>query len=494
MSAGFEPTASQPRLRRFMPLPAADFRDRFRVRLRDRRFWGIQAMVIAVTIVHAAAELIEHRWGSHLDAAYFIPVSLYLFPVLYASLNFGSEGAMPTALWSALLAVPNIILWHEGLERAGEVFQLSVMLLLAFLVATRVDRETLARRHAVAIEQQRRVSELKYRALFDAAGEACLVVDGNGCIRDANAAAAALLGRATDGLVGAALPDIVDLDVPTVRHLARSGALQTLQFRLKTGERGDLWIRPICTAVSADDGSDELLQVLLQDVTEQRRIERYAHEIVRALEDERRRIAQEIHDVSVQSLVLLCRRLDAISASTEAELPAPTVAAIAEARRSAEEVANELRRFSRDLRPVVLDDLGLTPAIRRLVAELGERTAIRTSFSAVGLPRRLTGDGELSLFRIVQEALRNVELHAEASHVAVRLTYAPDEVRLVVSDDGKGFDTAAYALRSSDSRLGLLGMHERARLAGGTCHVESRPGGGTRVLACVPMAVAAANR
>jgi PAS domain S-box-containing protein len=472
---------------RILPRPAPDFMDRFRARLHDPRFWVIQAMVIAVTVVHAGVEVIEHGLPLAFEAAYFIPVSLYLFPVLYASLNFGKEGAIPTAVWSAALAVPNILLWHHGAERLGEVFQVSVMLLLAVLVASRVDRETLARRSAQAVEQRRRISELKYRALFDAAGEACLVIDGKGVIRDANAAASSLLGRSTASLVGSGVSDLLNLDVDRVRRLAQSQSAGAPELKLSSPISVETWVQPICTLVPAEEDHDELLQILLQDVTDRRRIEFYAHEIVRALEDERRRIAQEIHDVSVQSLVLLCRRLDAVGLDGADPLPESAIVALAEARRSAEEVGDELRRFSRDLRPVVLEDLGLTPAIRRLVAEIEARTVVTGRFNAVGIPRRLGTDAELSLFRIAQEALRNAELHAAASQVSVKLRYGAHEVRLTVSDDGRGFDPSSQARLTDSGHLGLLGMQERARLAGGTCSIESQPGRGTKITACVPV-------
>jgi signal transduction histidine kinase len=102
------------------------------------------------------------------------------------------------------------------------------------------------------------------------------------------------------------------------------------------------------------------------------------------------------------------------------------------------------------------------------------------------VPRRVAPGAELALFRIAQESLRNVERHSGASRVTVRLTYATNEIRLTVSDDGEGFELPSYSTLAGAGRLGLLGIYERARLAGGTCRIDSHPGKGTRIEARVP--------
>lgn len=134
------------------------------------------------------------------------------------------------------------------------------------------------------------------------------------------------------------------------------------------------------------------------------------------------------------------------------------------------------------MRPSLLDDLGLIPAIEWLVGDLGNRTGIEVQLRLRGPHRRLRPNAEVALFRIVQEALHNVERHSGATHVRVRLHVDRDAGRATVIDDGDGFD-AADALNRDDpsKRLGLLGMGERAKLAGAELRVSSRPGTGTRV-------------
>jgi len=432
-----------------------------------------------------AAELLEVLDGPHLDAVYFVPASLYFFPILYASLNFGREGAIPTAVWSAVLAIPNILIWHHGMERVGESAQLMMMIVLATIVAWRVDKEVAARERAEALERARGLSELKYRALFDGAAEPILVLGDNGEIEEANAAAAALLGRTSESLHGFTTVELLGRQAGDLLAAAVRSSQDRSELRLQRPDGSDLWLEPLCTVVP-DASGKALAQVLLKDVTERRGFQHYAREITRAQEAERQRIAQELHDVSVQSAILICRRLDAAAEAVEEGSPEGILRTIVEARLTAETMADELRRFSRDLRPLILDDLGLVPALKRLLLELRERSSIDIRFNVSGPARRLDSSIELTMFRIGQEALRNVESHAEASQASLDIEFDGANVTLTVSDNGSGFEVPNLAALTSGGRLGLLGMKERAQLVGGVCEIHSTPGAGTSVKAVVP--------
>ncbi len=469
-----------------LPDAVAGFLARLRLRLRDRRFWAIQSMVLAVTAGHAIGEIVERVTGHQLGAIYFIPASLYFFPVIYASLNFGREGAIPTAVWAALLAIPNVVIWHHGLERIGEAFQMTVMILLATVIAGRVDKEIAARKEAEEEERARRLSQLKYHALFDGAAEPILVFDGDGIVQEANVAAAVLIGRTDTELIGRSLTQLFGSQGAELLLRAGSGsAVSTEELAITSRAGAKIWVEPLCTRLPSADGSTAV-QAVLRDVTERRGFQSYAQEIVRAQEEERARIARELHDIGLQSVILLCRRLDTVEEAAGHELPESVGKALVEARRTAEDIADGLRRFSRDLRPVILEDLGLVPAVKRLVSETSDRSSVRGRLVVTGEPRRLSASAELSIFRIAQEALRNVERHAGASHVTVKLGYQAHAVRVTVTDDGKGFELPLYTTLASSGKLGLLGMRERARLAGGTCDMFARPGKGTRVEVSIP--------
>jgi PAS domain S-box-containing protein len=454
----------------------------FKLRLRDPRFWVVQAMVLSVTASHFAAEVFHFHPINDMDAIYFIPASLYFFPVLYASLNFGKEGAIPTALWSGFLAIPNVLLWHHGAERIGEAFQLSTVIMLAAVVATRVDREIVARREAEQSELALRMSELKYHSLFDSAGQAIVVFDGDHVVREANEAALAVAGRRS--LRGLSLQGLFGKDVLS-SFTARPDQERWVghEFLCQTGG-GEVWLEPLCTRLSA--GDDGLTLALLKDVTSRHEIQSYAREIIKAQEEERRRIARELHDASLQGIVLLCRRLDEIEERDEGLQP-DIADALLSARAMAEEIGDDLRRFSRGLRPSVLDDLGLVPALRSVIAELGERTGIEASFTHSGSEARLSPDCEVALFRICQEGLRNVERHSGASRVTVKLSVEPAAVRLSIADNGRGFVMPESTTRlAARGRLGLAGLQERATLVGGECRIASAPGKGTRITVRLP--------
>jgi signal transduction histidine kinase len=152
------------------------------------------------------------------------------------------------------------------------------------------------------------------------------------------------------------------------------------------------------------------------------------------------------------------------------------------------QVAEEVERISRNLRPGVLDELGLVAVLRTAAAEFAERTRVSLKLAYVALPARLSAGIELSLYRIFQEALRNVERHARARHVTVRLRQQGAFVRLVIKDDGVGFDA------KGTTGLGMLGMHERARYVDGVLTVTSKRSGGTEVDVRIPVPAAATPR
>lgn len=457
----------------------------FRKRLRDRRFWIIQALVVLATVVHWAVELLGLATDHNIGLFIAIMYAVYFIPIIYASLNFGREGAIPTAIWAALLALPPTILWHHGAERLIDLLQHLTIIALAAVIATRVDREVAARRETEREIIGRRVSEAKYRGLFEAANEAIVVFDQAGNVHDVNAAALTLFECGAKDTVGSTLSNLIGAD--NARYLLRIGRGEDVvnrDFRMtrETGE--EVWLEPTCSLVRGN-GDPELIQVLFHDVTQQRRrqhgLETYAQQIIRAQEEERRRIARDLHDGPLQSIVLLYRQLDAL----ESQHPNPQASLdqeLTKVRNATEEIADELRRFSRNLRPSILDDLGLAPALRWLVTDLEQRSGLHGDFIICGEPRPLTEDVELGLFRITQEAIRNVERHAEAATVSVTLNYADQEVTLTIHDDGTGFAMDDPIPTSANSRnLGLLGMHERARLLGGVFEVTSSVGRGTRV-------------
>ncbi len=212
----------------------------------------------------------------------------------------------------------------------------------------------------------------------------------------------------------------------------------------------------------------------------------YVQQITQAQEDERKRIARELHDDTIQMLIVISRRLEALATQPD-PLPASAAQAVASLQALVGDTLKSIRRFVQDLRPPSLDHLGLVATIERLTREMEEQDGIETKLLVVGEKRRLLAEQELLLFRTVQEGLSNIRRHANASRATVKVEFLPHLVRITIQDDGRGFNTPE---RVSDlvpsGKLGLTGMQERVKLLGGTLRIQSELDQGTIILVDVP--------
>lgn len=213
----------------------------------------------------------------------------------------------------------------------------------------------------------------------------------------------------------------------------------------------------------------------------------FLQQITKAQEEERKRIAWELHDDTIQSLVVLCQQIDELSTSIKG-LPRQAKFRLQELHQKANTIMREVRRMSQDLRPATLDNLGLVAALEWLANDVTQYSKVSTRFRVVGRERRFSTEEELVLFRVAQEALRNVWKHARANSAEIILEYLEGKTRVTVSDDGKGFappDEISSLSRSE--KLGLAGMLERTHLLGGNLSIKSELGKGTSVIAELPL-------
>jgi len=239
------------------------------------------------------------------------------------------------------------------------------------------------------------------------------------------------------------------------------------------------------------DGKPVGLQHIARDVTKERQMEEnlryYIEEITKAQEEERKRIARELHDETAQQLIALSHQLEDFVRNNE-RLSPDDIERVGSWRRHIKDTQQGLRWFIRELRPPMIDDLGLLPAVKWLKEELEVVSGMSVDLKVVGDERRFNPEAELVLFRIVQESLANVRRHAEASKVEVLLEFAGDKTIVTVSDNGKGFQMPkALGDMSRLGKLGLIGMEERVRLLRGKLVVKSEVGIGTTVTVMVPV-------
>lgn len=254
----------------------------------------------------------------------------------------------------------------------------------------------------------------------------------------------------------------------------------------KLAESLDLMRRRLKEAYDAAERTNRELEGRVAERTA--RLGDLLRQTISAQEEERHRLARELHDETAQTLAALSITLDQARDSL-GDLSAPAWEHIRAAKEIATRLLDETRRLILGLRPAVLDDLGLVPAVRwhceTALGDSGVAATIDEDLGAARLPSHV----EVSLFRIVQEAVSNIARHADATHVQIRLTRSTGLVRLVVADDGKGFDVdQALGAAGRVSSIGLLGMQERVALLNGSMKIRSAEGAGTTLLVDVPLA------
>jgi PAS domain S-box-containing protein len=354
-------------------------------------------------------------------------------------------------------------------------------------------------------------SEERYRVLTESAPEIVFAIDEVGQITFINDRVRSVTGFEPEWFVGRSLRQVV---VPEDRPLVdihlqavRYGTPRTT-FQVRAMDTHG-FLRHYEVSLAPRAGREQGFQGIAQDVTERHALAREMAErttelvhtreerehlrsfvslIIQAQEEERARIAGDLHDTTVQTLTAIARRLHTLAASPATD-PGELVSELGLLAQAAQVEADEVRRLSRNLRPSVLDHLGLAAGLEQLSADMRQQGYV-VNLAVSGNASHLSDHARTALFRIAQEALTNIRRHSGASQVAIRLDVGPAVAVLVIHDDGRGFDAAAVAGKSkqSSSSLGLEGMRERAAILGVTVDIRSVLGQGTWVEAYMPLA------
>jgi len=366
------------------------------------------------------------------------------------------------------------------------------------LAAAALTAQTLAilallahRRRRQHAEQSLAESGNRLQAILDTAVEAILTCDEEGRVESGNQAATALFGQTACRLPGTPLRQLVpDLAWPPPDQRADGSpevpAKSSADFREAVARRADGTLLPIEIAFrEVPVAGRPMIAAFVRDLSDRKAAEHAAREfggrLIRAQEDERSRLARELHDDITQRLARLA--IDAGRAATAA-MPGAGVRVLQDVRDGLVQLGEDVHALSHRLHPAVLDDLGLPEALRveceLMARHHGIRVEVRLEVSDRIIPR----EPALCLFRVAQEALRNAERHADAHSMQVTLRLLDGGLQLGVMDDGKGFDPSS---RHDSPNLGLASMRERVRLVGGELEIESAPGTGTVVFAWVPL-------
>ncbi|PRR74746.1 sensor histidine kinase [Neomoorella humiferrea] len=221
-------------------------------------------------------------------------------------------------------------------------------------------------------------------------------------------------------------------------------------------------------------------------IDELQETQQMAYNIIRAQEEERKRVAREIHDGPAQSMANLAMRAEYCLKLLDKD-PAKVRQELADLQNMVAISLQDVRKIIFDLRPMVLDDLGLVPALKRFFTIYNEKYGLEIEFIFFGKERRLESTVEIALFRIIQEAINNIKKHAQATNAKVKMEIQPDKVMVSISDNGRGFDLSSVQDRKDGRGYGLVSMRERVQLLNGEMVVDTAPGKGTHISIIIPL-------
>jgi len=389
----------------------------------------------------------------------------------------------------------------------------------------------------------------KYTDLYDFAPVGYFSVDESGVILEANLTSAAWLGIERSRLIKRRLPLLVSSTsrpglLAFLKRVFSGPSNQVCEALLQKEDGGTFWAGFRAVSAVSLEGTGKWCRITFGDITArkqaeeaQQRVEALAianrtlqqeivrrrtveealkqsarherqllqqsrrlqeqqrllsHRVLMAQEDERKQISRELHDVIAQTLTGITVHLAGLKI-TAMRNPKDLEQDIDRTQRVVERSVRVVHEFARELRPAVLDDLGLIPALNTFIKHFQSTTKIVVSLSAGDEPAQLDADKRAVLYRVAQEALTNIARHAQAHRAEVTIQKLDRTVCMTITDDGKGFKQELLLQKRKQQRLGLLGMRERVQMVMGTFTIQSKPGKGTTVRVQIPLAEARAG-
>jgi PAS domain S-box-containing protein len=322
------------------------------------------------------------------------------------------------------------------------------------------------------------------KAIVEASPLAIITVDRARTIGTWNPSAERMFGVPANAAIGKSLteagsPQIAELFAKLIEAAPAAPIETTLKRNDGTTINVSIFPAPLRSA----DGEVYAVMGLLQNITDRKRLEQEREELLRRIvtsqEEERKRIARELHDELGQHLTALKVGLEALHPSDDD---------VGRMKQTVSDIDASVDRLTLELRRPALDDVGLQGAIISLTEQFTASTGIRADVHTKGTDgERLADEVEATLYRVLQEALMNVRKHAHAQNVSVIVECTANEVKLIVEDDGNGFDGDGDGDEATRDRFGILGMRERVTLIGGSFNIESAPQRGTAVYVRVPL-------
>jgi PAS domain S-box-containing protein len=469
--------------------------------IRNPGFWLILVIMVLITLLHYQETLKQPAFLSQLMTnlgltRHAFERVFYLAPIVWAGFLFGWKGAFVTSLAALACMLPRVIFISDypidSLFETGAVFVVGNVLAISF-ASLRREREY--RKRLEATQQELKTSEERYRQLFENAHDGIWIHDLEGNFINANRATEKMTGYSREELYKMNVKSFLSDESLDLAHRIRSKLLnnepveQPYEQRVFKRDGSDVYIQ-LATSVVMDKGKPVGFQHVGRDITEQRRMNEnlrfYLQQATRAQEEERKRISHELHDDTIQALVVLSRQLDAL-ASDGKGLSQEVRLRLEELWKQTDSIVQGVRRLSQDLRPAAIDRLGLLPAVEWLASEVTRYSGIKTKVNMSGKEHRLPEEVAIALFRVTQEALRNVWRHSGATSAEINIEFNDERTKITVSDNGKGFKLPGkVGDLAKQGKLGLAGMQERAQLVGAVLTVQSELNKGTTIIVEAP--------
>ncbi|MFC2049925.1 PAS domain S-box protein [Chloroflexota bacterium] len=426
-----------------------------------------------------------------------VELFIYILLIIYACWALGIKSGIVIFFASALVMLPRaLFISTNPIDAITESIAALIISGLSIALIQMHRGWHRQKQKLQGIKVALRTSQESYEELFTNASDAIWVHDIDGKIVIANKACEKVTGYSPDELIGKNVSEIMPPDALSIARDVKTKLMKGQSIDQRYDQRfikkdGSEAIIELFTRLIRVDGKPVTFQNIARDVTEERRLRDnlrlQIHKTLMAQEEERRRIARDLHDDVAQSILLLSRRLDILISGGTHKPPKAPVSKLEDIQAIANEAYRSLQRYARDLRPSILDQMGLVAALNWLAEELGKELGIKTTVKADKLPP-LPSETELAMFRIAQEALNNVRRHAQASDINIKVKSDSNSVKMTITDNGKGFSTPRLTGDlAREGKLGVLGMEERARLIGGKIQIKSEPGKGTIVIAKVPI-------
>lgn len=339
------------------------------------------------------------------------------------------------------------------------------------------------------------VREKRFRALIEESSDVIALIGSDGVIRYVGPSVGKVLGYSVEELSGRSTIDLIHpLDKGSVEHMLEiifkeSGAIGSVEARLKHRNGSWCWVEGIAKNL-VDEPAVNAIVVNFRDISDRRAtaemLRQLPMRIINAQESERRRVARDLHDGVNQILSSVKFRMENVEAKVRLRNGA-LHREVTSAKHSLERVMNEVRRISRNLRPSELDDLGVIPAVRSMCEEFEEATKIIVDLKFTRIPEKLSPAVEVTMYRIIQEALTNASKHSEATRLTIHCAKGNSSLRIRIKDNGKGFDQRGQSVGAPRTiGTGLLNMKERAAHVGGTVAIRSSLKKGSEINVLLP--------